>query len=68
MIRMAKGRYCTPLPPLSGYMYAGPRCGTHTHQSLARPAGMPSGARRGLAASVHTNWRCGDGSGGGGAK
>ena len=24
--------------------------------------------RRGLAASVHANWRCGDGSGGGGAE
>jgi len=24
--------------------------------------------RRGLAASVHANWRCGDGGGGGGAE
>ena len=28
---------------------------------------MPS-VRRGLAASVHANWRCGAGSGGGGAE
>ena len=36
-----------------------------THSLRMRP---PHVRRRGLAASVHANWRCGDGSGGGGAE
>ena len=55
-------RASVPYSLLPHASWATPRLGPMIRMALTLAV------RRGLAASVHANWRCGDGSGGGGAE
>ena len=55
-------RASVPYSLLPHASWATPRLGPMIRMALTHAV------RRGLAASVHANWRCGDGSGGGGAE